>query len=147
MIEHVTNENDFEDPIYIEVRTLGNPAADLEPLSADMMEVNAKWLSFESGDGGSVTGSATWLVMERDAAFFFTIKYSPYIIATISDEEMNLLVPRIRQETSLILLTLWKIAIAIELGYIPDIKHFLYITETMNLVRIVTDHVNTAYFV
>lgn len=145
MIKNVSNDNDFKEPIYVFIRLGGSSHADLNLVGDDMLQIGAKWLSFTHDDSVD-TSSGVWTVMERSAAFFFIIKYAPYIITTFTDREMKLLVLRIEQDTTTVLHALSRIALAKELGYIPDIEHFLYVTETMNLMRIVNDYVRTAYF-
>lgn len=146
MIKKVSNDNDFKDPIYIFIRWFGPDRAYHDLVGNDMIQIGAKWLSFGSGDGVE-NSTGAWAVMETTAAFLFTIKYTPYIITTFTNREMELLVPRIEQDTTLVLHVLSRIALARELGYIPDLEHFLYVTETMNLMRIVNDYVRTAYLI
>lgn len=147
MITSATNDNHYLDPIYIYIKLFGPVQAAFGVVSVDMHQVGAKWLSFAPGDGRDIIGNGAWAIMERPDAFLFTIKHAPHILSTLTGKEMDLLVPRIRTETEMVLSTLAKIAISKDLGYIDDIEEFLYIVETMNLVKIVTGYVSTAYFV
>lgn len=146
MIQTVTNENDFETPVYIFLKLRGD--ADIyAAIDSDILHLNAKFLSFDSGaDAYDILGDSTWVIMEEDDIDFFAIKHGAHIRTIFTGEEMDLLVPRIRQETVQVLLTLGKIAYAIELNHISDITEFLEMVEGMTMLTIVHDYLRSTHF-